>query len=172
MTAIVTLIAYTVLGYVLTAGGDQNPLAIGREAALPLPHLIAAINLVTVILLQLGYLSIKDRRITAHAVFMGSSFILIAVFLILYVVKVATLGPEQYKGPEIIRVLVYLPALIIHLGLSIASVPLVFYNALTGVVMGRAAGKTRHRRVGRLAYPSWTLSLVLGLLVYLMLRSA
>jgi len=172
VTVIVTLIAYSVLGYVLTAGGDQNPLAIDKEAALPLPHLIAAINLVTVILLQLGYLSVKSRRITAHAVFMGSSFILIAAFLVLYVVKVATLGPEQYKGPELIRFFVYLPALIIHLGLSIASVPLVFYNALTGVVTRRAAGKTRHTRVGRLTYPAWTLSLILGLLVYLMLRLA
>jgi putative membrane protein len=101
---------------------------------------------------------------------MGSSFVLIALFLILYVFKVATLGPEQYRGPEPIRLYIYLPALIIHLGLSIASVPLVLYNALTGLVLRGSAGLSHHRKTGRIAYPAWTLSLALGLIVYVMLR--
>ncbi len=169
-TATVTLVAYTILGYALTVGGEGNVFAVEKSVAMTLPHIIAITNLVTLILLQLGYYSIRRRRVTRHAVFMGSSFVLITLFLILYVFKVATLGPEQYRGPEPIRLYIYLPALIIHLGLSIASVPLVFYNALTGLALRGSAGLSHHRKTGRIAYPAWTLSLALGLIVYVMLR--
>ncbi|GBC70623.1 hypothetical protein HRbin02_00391 [Candidatus Calditenuaceae archaeon HR02] len=171
MTAIITLGAYTVLGLALAPiDGREGFALIPRDVASFFPHIIAVINLSTVVLLQLGYRSIRGKRISLHAVFMGASFTLIVAFLVLYVLKVATLGPEAYKGPEILRNLVYLPALTIHLTLSIISVPLVVYNALTGLWLRAQAGISHHRRVGRIAYPAWTVSLVLGLLVYAMLR--
>jgi len=170
-TAAVTLAAYTILASALSQGAGFLRL-IPRDAAANFPHVIAAINFSAAILLQLGYLSIRRGRVRLHAYFMGGSFILITAFLVLYVLKVAVLGPEVYRGPEHIRSLVYIPALTIHLSLSIISVPLVVYNALTGLMLRSRAGLTRHRRIGRLAYPAWTLSLALGLLVYAMLRLA
>ncbi|MDW8073330.1 MAG: DUF420 domain-containing protein [Nitrososphaerota archaeon] len=173
ITAFVTLVAYAVLGFVLIPPEGAGWLAfVPEEAALYFPHIIAAINLITVVLLQLGYRSIRRRRIHSHAIYMGASFILITVFLVLYVLKIAALGPEVYKGPEVLRNFVYLPSLAVHLALSIASVPLVFYNALTGYQLRARAGLSYHRRVGKLAYPAWTVSLALGLLVYAMLRLA
>lgn len=171
MTAAITLAAYAVLGLALAPiEGREGFALVSRNVALSFPHVIAIINLSTVVLLQLGYRSIKRKKVYLHAAFMGASFTLIVAFLVLYVLKVATLGPEVYKGPEILRNLVYLPALTIHLTLSIISVPLVVYNALTGLWLRTRAGVSNHRRVGRIAYPAWTVSLVLGLLVYAMLR--
>lgn len=171
VTAIITLSAYAVLGLALAPieGGERFAVA-PRDVASSFPHIIAVINLSTVVFLQLGYRSIRGRRVYWHAAFMGASSTLIVAFLVLYVLKVATLGPEVYKGPDILRNLVYLPALTIHLALSIISVPLVVYNALTGLWLRTRAGASYHRRVGRIAYPAWTISLVLGLLVYAMLR--
>lgn len=171
VTVAVTLIAYAVLYLALASeGGLGGAQLVPRDVAQILPHVIAVINLATVILLQFGYGYIKRGKVLNHAIFMGSAFILITAFLILYVLKVATLGAEVYKGPEIVRNFVYLPALTVHLALSILSVPLVFYNALTGISLKTYAGKSKHRRVGRIAYPAWSVSLALGLLVYAMLR--
>ncbi len=171
VTTIITLTAYAVLGLALASTEGREGLAlVPRDVASSFPHIIAVINLFTVVLLQLGYRSIRGKRIYRHAALMGASFTLIVAFLVLYVLKVATLGPEIYKGPDILRNLVYLPALTIHLALSIISVPLVVYNALTGLWLRTRAGISYHRRVGRIAYPAWTVSLALGLLVYAMLR--
>ncbi|MEM0445472.1 MAG: DUF420 domain-containing protein [Nitrososphaerota archaeon] len=171
ITATITLSAYMVLYLALTMGGGFGRLQlVPTETAETFPHVIAVVNLVTVVLLQLGYRYVKKGRIRSHAIMMGSAFILITVFLILYVLKVATLGAEIYEGPEWIRNFVYLPALTVHLALSIVSVPLVVYNALTGVTLKERAGRSQHRRSGRIAYPAWSISLALGLLVYALLR--
>jgi putative membrane protein len=50
-------------------------------------------------------------------------------------------------------------------------VPPVIYNVLVGLTRAPAAvGLTRHPRVGRVAVALWSLSLLLGLGVYLLLN--
>lgn len=70
-----------------------------------------------------------------------------------------------------IRRYMYLPALTVHVALSIVSVPLVVYNLLIGLTHDvRAIAGTKHPRVGRVAVTLWSVSLALGILVYLMLN--
>jgi len=171
-TSAITLAAYTTLAYVLSsATPTEYPPLLTRSVAQLFPHIIALVNGTTLVMLYLGYSSIKRGDVAAHRSFMLASFGLIAAFLVLYISKLLVLGTQEYEGPQLLRLYLYLPMLFIHLGLSVVSVPLVLYNVITGLTMDKAqVRETMHPRSGRLAYKLWTLSLVLGIVVYLFLR--
>lgn len=170
LTVAATLFSYTILSYLLLAPrelpSEKNPLV---EV---LPHAIAAVNTAAVITLIGGYVTIKRRKIGYHRIFMLASFLLITAFLVMYLSRLFLGGVKQFTGPEFIRDFIYLPSLAVHLGLSIASVPLVVYNILTGgfINIAEVGRKTKHRSVGKWAVRSWSLSLVLGVFVYLLLN--
>jgi putative membrane protein len=167
-TALLTALSYTVLTYLLTfhrALQHESPL-LGV-----LPHVIAAVNLAGVVSLQLGYRAIRRGDVRSHRNFMGLSFVLITTFLTLYVTRLMLGGTEVYRGPQVIRDFVYLPVLTVHLTLSILSVPLVLFNVLTGLTLPYGSiGRTPHPKVGKIAYLCWSLSLALGIVVYVLLR--
>lgn len=82
------------------------------------------------------------------------SVTLISLFLILYITRVALGGIKAFPGPPGIRLYVYLPILIVHIGLSILSVPPVVYNLLIGLTYASAdIPRTKHPQVGRIANP-------------------
>jgi putative membrane protein len=169
LTAMVTLAAYVVLGYLLA--GREGVTVRGDGVVALLPHAIAAVNTVALITLRLGYRAVRRGRIGRHKIFMLSSFILISLFLIMYVSRLFLGGVREYEGPEQARLFIYLPALAMHLILSIVSVPLVLYNVSTGLTTSvDKVGGTGHRGVGRWAVRLWTVSLILGVFVYLMLN--
>lgn len=171
-TIVVTAIAYSALGYVLSYSEMTRP-AIESPNPLvgTLPHLIAVINATNVAVLQLGYRAIRRGKIGEHKAFMLTAFALITLFLALYVTRVLLGGVVEYRGPEVLRNYVYLPILFVHLGLSIISIPLVVYNVITGLTLRIEDVKTaKHHVTGKLAYVMWTFSLVLGVVVYVFLR--
>lgn len=171
-TSAITLAAYTALAYVLSSPTPaEYPPLLTRGVAQLFPHIIALINGSTLVTLYLGYASVKRGDVAAHRSFMLTSFGLITAFLVLYVAKLLVLGAQSYEGPQLLKTYLYLPMLFIHLGLSVASVPLVLYNVITGLTMhATQIRETMHPRSGRLAYKLWTLSLALGIVVYLFLR--
>ncbi|MEM0350080.1 MAG: DUF420 domain-containing protein [Candidatus Caldarchaeum sp.] len=170
VTLVITLAAYGVLGYLLLAPRELP--ATSSPLVEILPHAIAAVNSVAVVTLLTGYRAIRRRDIRLHRLLMLASFILITAFLTMYLGRLFLGGVKQFTGPQPIRDFVYLPSLIIHLGLSIVSVPLVLYNILTGLFtpVAEVGKKTRHRAVGRWGVRLWSLSLVLGVLVYFLLN--
>ena len=171
VTLLVTLISYAVLGYLLL--GPRSPPAPGSPLVEILPHAIAAVNTANVLVILSGYTAIRKRRVSRHRILMTASFILIAAFLVMYVSRLYLGGVKEFTGPAFIRNFVYLPALTIHLGLSIVSVPLVVYNVLTGwTLKAEMVGRTKHRTVGRWAVRAWSVSLTLGVMVYLLLNYA
>lgn len=102
---------------------------------------------------------------------MGSAFLLIMAFLIMYVTRVYLGGIKAFGGPEVVYRWVYLPTLTIHVSLSILSIPLVVYNVLVGLTypLGELR-RTAHPKVGRWAVALWSTSLTLGIVVYVMLN--
>jgi len=169
ITLVATLASYAVLGYLLL--GPRSPPAPRNPLVEILPHAIAAVNAANIAVILSGYTAIRRKRVRRHKILMTASFILIASFLLMYITRLYLGGVKEFAGPAIIRDLVYLPALGIHLGLSIVSVPLVLYNVLTGWTLDVGmVGKTKHRAVGRWAVRAWTVSLALGVLVYLLLN--
>ncbi|MCS6787781.1 MAG: DUF420 domain-containing protein [Aigarchaeota archaeon] len=168
LTALITVVAYTVLTYLLLAPREHTGGGILVEV---LPHAIAAVNLAGFLSLQLGFRAIRRGDVRSHKAFLLASFVLITAFLVMYVSRLFLGGVEVYRGPELLRNFVYLPVLTVHLALSIVSVPLVLFNILTGGTLPVAAiSETPHARVGKVAYVAWSVSLALGVVVYVFLR--
>jgi len=171
-TVALTTVAYTGLSYMLLLAERPAVLTTpAQQIVAILPHAIAAVNAVALISLQLGYQAIRRRRINRHRLFMLTAFTLITAFLVMYVTRIYLGGVKTFTGPENVLRWVYLPMLTVHIGLSIASVPLVLYNVLVGLTHSfEEVGATRHPKVGRVAVTLWSVSLALGIAVYLMLN--
>lgn len=170
-TAAVTAVVYGLLGAALSRRPpDVLPPFLPPVLAV-LPSVIAAINTAALFCLLAGWRAIRARQIARHRAFMLSAAGLISLFLVLYVSRVVLGGLKAFPGPPSVRAYVYLPVLAVHVSLSIASVPWVVYNILTGVTRSPAdVATTRHPAVGRIAVRLWSVSLALGILVYLLLN--
>ena len=169
---IVTVLAYGILGFVLFR---ERPATIYSEGVARfvalLPHAIAVVNALALVLLVVGWWLIRKGYVDLHRIAMPSALGLIFVFLVMYVTKVFLGGIKEFPGPGNLYYFVYLPILTVHLALSIICVQPVVYVALIGLTHRvEDIPLTRHRRVGRIAVPAWILSLALGLIVYVMLN--
>ena len=138
-----------------------------------LAHAIAAVNTVTIVTLSLGWYWIRRGEARKHAAAMATSFALILVFLGMYVPKVAGGGTKYFVGPDP-AYYAYLAMLAVHILLSILAVPVVLYAIVLGVTHTPAElrSETPHATVGRIAAGSWLISLVLGVVTYLLLNHA
>ena len=170
-TIAVTLGLYGVLGYALSGQPTgQLPPAVAKMVA-TFPSIIPAVNSMALVCLLAGWRAARVGRIDTHRKYMLASAALISIFLALYVTRVALTGTKAFPGPPAVRIYIYLPALSIHVLLSILSVPMVVYNLITGLTRSiRDIGTTRHPQIGRDAVALWSTSLVLGIVVYLLLN--
>src|SRR3990170_1918734 len=169
---IVTMVAYGILSFVIFR---ERPGAIQSEFVNQLlgilPHAIAVVNALALVLLAAGWWLIRKGYVGLHRIAMPSALGLIFMFLVMYVTRVFLGGIKEFPGPQAIYYYVYLPVLIIHLTLSIGCIQPVIYVALIGLTHRvEDIPRTSHRRVGRIAVPTWILSLALGLVVYVMLN--
>jgi len=172
-----TVLLLTVVGYGAVLGAFLVP---GFQALFPdlsrstvdiLTHAIAVVNTLTIITLSLGWYFIRRDEVRKHAAAMATSFGLILLFLGIYVPRVAGGGTKYFDGPELVGT-VYLVMLAIHILLSILAVPVVLYALVLGLTHTEQElrAETPHATVGRIAAGSWLLSLVLGVITYLMLN--
>jgi uncharacterized membrane protein YozB (DUF420 family) len=129
-----------------------------------LPHLNAALNAATALLLLIGYVLIRRRRISAHRRVMLAALATSTAFLASYLAYHAQVGSVRFRGTGPIRT-VYFAVLLSHTVLAAAIVPLV---ALT-VVPALRARFDRHRRMARVTLPLWGYVSVTGVVVYWML---
>ncbi|WP_410765354.1 DUF420 domain-containing protein [Haloferax sp. DFSO60] len=132
---------------------------------------IAVINTVNVVVIALGWRWIRRNEVRKHAAAMITSFALILVFLVLYLTKIGGGGTKEFVGPAF-AYYPYLAMLAIHIILSIVSVPVVLYALVLGLTHTEQELRTQtpHRKVGRIAASAWLLSLVLGVVTYLLLN--
>ena len=167
----------TVVGYAVVLGAFLVPEfqalfpELSRGTVDLLAHAIAAVNSVTIVTLSLGWYWIRTDEVRKHAAAMSTSFVLILVFLGMYVPKVAGGGTKYFVGPDP-AYYAYLIMLAVHILLSIVSVPVVLYALVLGLTHTEHELRTEtpHRTVGRIAAGAWLLSLVLGVVTYLLLN--
>ncbi|UCD62709.1 MAG: DUF420 domain-containing protein [Candidatus Zixiibacteriota bacterium] len=129
-----------------------------------LPTLNAALNLISVGLLTVGYIHIKKNRPGLHKRFMLSALGTSALFLISYLVYHNSVGSVPYPYHDWTRP-VYFAILVPHVILAAVMVPFIIvmvWRALRGDFV-------RHRRLARRVWPVWMFVSVSGVLVYLML---
>lgn len=171
LTAVLTVVGYALVLGTLVGGLPIYP-EISKETVNLLSHAIAGINTTATILLVLGWRWIRRGEVDKHRAAMGSAFVLILVFLVLYLLKTGGGGTKEIDlamGPVKIA---YLAMLAIHVLLSILAVPVVLYALILGLTHTptELRNETPHKRIGRIAAGSWILSLALGVVTYLMLN--
>ncbi|MFC6752762.1 DUF420 domain-containing protein [Halorubrum tibetense] len=170
--ALLTVVGYgAVLGAFLVPGFQALFPDLSRSTVDLLTHAIAAVNSLTILTLSLGWYWIRNGEVRKHAAAMTTSFALILLFLGIYVPRVAGGGTKYFDGPELVGT-VYLVMLGIHILLSIVAVPVVLYALLLGLThsVDELRSEVPHATVGRIAAGSWLLSLVLGVVTYVMLN--
>ncbi len=100
---IATLVAYGILTYVpLREKPDVVRTDFIEELLAFLPHAIAFVNALAVVLLAAGWwlMLIRNGYVKLHRIAMPSALGLICLFLIMYVTRVYLGGIKEFPGPE------------------------------------------------------------------------
>lgn len=133
-------------------------------SASDLPVVIATLNGIAGILLIIGYLLIRRRKIRAHYRVMWTAFGVSCAFLVCYLIYHETVGVVRFDKPGWIRT-VYLWILGTHSVLA-SIVPFLAVVTLWRGASGRFA---KHRALARWTLPIWLYVSVTGVLVYVLL---
>ena len=132
------------------------------------PHINAALNATSTVLLLVGYIQIRRQRWRAHATLMIAATITSAAFLACYLYYHYHAGEQSTRQmtwlPHWLR-MIYLAILFPHLLLATAMLPII---ALT---LWRAAARRwdKHRRIARPTLIIWLYVSVSGVAIYWML---
>jgi len=129
-----------------------------------LPHLNAALNAASAVLLVIGWILIKQRRIEQHRGCMIAAVLMSSLFLLSYVIYHATIGSKPFPGTGLIRT-IYFAILIPHVILAAAVLPPILITFTRGL----RRDDLRHRQIARKTLPVWLFVSVTGVIVYLML---
>jgi uncharacterized membrane protein YozB (DUF420 family) len=129
-----------------------------------LPHLNAVLNAASGLLLVIGFIFIRRKRIRPHLACMVAALCTSTLFLISYLTYHYFHGTTRFTGQGLVRAL-YLTILGTHTILAVAVLPFIFitvYKALSGQFH-------KHMRVARWTFPIWLYVSITGVIVYLML---
>ena len=129
-----------------------------------LPTVNATLNTISGILLTIGYVQIRQRKITAHKNCMLAAFGVSVLFLICYIIYHANTGSKPFTKQGWIRP-VYFTILISHIILAFVIVPL----ALRTLYLAWRERFEQHRRIAKITFPIWLYVSVTGVIIYLML---
>ena len=129
-----------------------------------LPHLNAALNAASAVLLVTGWILIKQRRIEQHRGCMIAAVLMSSLFLLSYVIYHANVGSKPFPGTGLIRT-IYFAILIPHVILAAAVLPPILITFTRGL----RRDDLRHRKIARKTLPVWLFVSVTGVIVYLML---
>lgn len=159
----VTAVVVTALvAFIIT---NPGVLRIGTFDVSYAPTFHAFLNGSVAVLLCIGYVAIRTRRIALHRTLMLSAFSLSTIFLISYVIyHTQKAQPVHFAGTGFARA-IYLVVLLSHIILAAGIVPL----ALFTIVRGWRGEYARHRRIARWTLPLWLYVAVTGVAVYVML---
>ena len=129
-----------------------------------LPTLNATLNTISTILLTIGFLMIRRRKIVAHRNCMIAAFVVSGLFLTSYLIYHYHAGSTPFEGSGWIR-FIYFTVLIPHIILAASILPL----ALITLYLALRKRFTKHRRIARWTLPIWLYVSVTGIIVYWML---
>ena len=129
-----------------------------------LPALNASLNAIAAVLLVIGYILIRKRKIAQHRLVMLSAFATSALFLTSYLIYHANVGSRPFPGQGPIRT-IYFTILFTHVVLAAAILPM----ALITLNHALRQRFTRHVPIARWTLPIWLYVSVTGVIVYLML---
>ena len=129
-----------------------------------LPTINATLNAVSGVFLLIGYVLIKQRRITAHRNAMLCAFASSTLFLMSYLTYHYQVGSRPFTGQGPIRIF-YFGILISHVILAAAILPM----AISTLSKGLRGRYPEHKRIAKWTFPTWMYVSVTGVIVYVML---
>jgi putative membrane protein len=129
-----------------------------------LPAVNASLNALAGVLLIIGYLLIRARRIEQHRRVMIAAFSTSSLFLVCYLIYHAQVGSVPFTRQGFVRPL-YFSILITHVSLAATVLPL----ALVTLSRGLGGRYQKHRAIARWTLPIWLYVSVTGVLVYVLL---
>lgn len=128
------------------------------------PMFNAIINGTCFVLLLFSLRAIKQKKVELHKKLNSTTFLLSALFILLYVTY-HFFAPETKHGGEGLVRTIYLIILVAHIILAALVLPLIlisFYFGLNNKV-------EQHRKIVRFSYPIWLFVTLSGVIVYLMI---
>jgi len=135
-----------------------------------IPTVNALISATAIGTIVAGVRKIREGDVDAHRKAMVTTTLLFFTFLALYLYRLVVHGTTAFPGDGVVYTFVYLPILVVHMGLAMVAIPLVYYALLlAGTRPVADIYDTNHARVGRVAAAAWLVSFALGIVVYLML---
>jgi putative membrane protein len=129
-----------------------------------LPAVNAALNATSALLLVVGYIFIRGKRIGPHKVAMVSAFVFSSLFLASYLYYHYHHGSTPFPAQGWVRT-VYLAILFSHIVLAAAILPL----ALTTLHRASRGEFAKHMRIARWTLPLWLYVSITGVIIYWML---
>lgn len=156
-----SIVVPVAVGILLTPG-LLPPISLGFDATI-LPKVNATINSIVSVLLILGFIFIRQKKITLHRTMMLSAFTLSAIFLITYVLYHLASGHVVYCEEGLVPKPVYYVVLISHILLSVTIIPLASFS----IYRALSEKFDKHRKLARITFPLWLYVSVTGVLVYL-----
>lgn len=129
-----------------------------------LPAVNATLNAISAVLLMIGYVLVRQRKLEQHRRVMIAAFSTSVLFLICYVIYHANVGSKRFPGQGPVRS-VYFFILITHIVLAALVPPM----AIITLVRGLRERYDSHRRLARWTLPIWLYVSVTGVIVYVML---
>ncbi len=129
-----------------------------------LPAVNATLNAVSGVLLFVGYVLIRARRIEQHRACMLAAFGTSSLFLASYLVYHAQVGSVPFTRQGVVRPL-YFTILITHVTLAATVLPL----AIVTLSRGLKKRFAKHRAIARWTLPIWLYVSITGVLVYVLL---
>jgi len=128
-----------------------------------LPYVNALLNLITTILLIIGYNLIRQKKREKHRSVMLSAFFTSALFLVSYVVyHWFKSGPKPYTGD---LTFIYYPVLLTHIILAMSILPLAMISVYRGMVLQIQ----QHKKIAKITFPIWMYVSVTGIIIFIML---
>jgi uncharacterized membrane protein YozB (DUF420 family) len=121
----------------------------------------AVLNGSSAILIGMGYVMIRSKRVQAHKICMLAAIGTSSIFLVSYIVYHLRVGSVHFPGRGFARQ-AYLTLLATHTILAAAIVPLVIIT-LTRALKGKFQD---HKRIARWTMPLWAYVSVTGVLIY------
>ncbi len=135
-----------------------------------MPTVNAVLNGSAAVLLVVGLVLIRQRRIAAHRAVMISAFVVSSLFLVGYVAHKAwkaAAGMEMHTHyhAEGAMYNIYVAILLTHTVLAM-TVPVL---AITLLTLGLKKRYILHRQIARFAWPIWMYVSITGVVIYFML---
>ena len=128
-----------------------------------LPLVNASLNFLTTLLLIVGFIFIKNKKIMFHQNTMLLAFGTSLMFLVSYIIyHWFKSGPKVYTGD---LVFLYYIILLSHILLAMIIIPL----SLITLYRGWNSQISKHRRIAKITFPIWLYVSVTGVIIYLML---